>query len=47
MSAFRISIAGQDYIGIFTSQQAAAADAEARYPDAWPPQVRCLGGVHA
>lgn len=39
MRAFRINVAGLTYVGIFAGQQQAAADAERRFPLAWPAQV--------
>lgn len=42
MFSFRITIAGIQFVGLFASQEAAAAEAERLYPHAWPAQVmRC------
>lgn len=45
--AFRVRIADQQYIGIFTGQAEAALDAELRFPEAWPARVWCLGAANA
>ena len=42
MTAFRITVAGLTYIGLFADNRAAADDAERLYPTAWPAQVVCL-----
>lgn len=46
MKMYRIKIGGVRYFGIFCSHQAAAADAELRFPDAWGPQVVRIGVRH-
>lgn len=44
MKAYRITVAGLQYIAIATSQAQAALDAERLYPHAWPAQVMRIGG---
>ncbi|MCS4509164.1 hypothetical protein [Xylophilus ampelinus] len=50
MNAYRITVAGLQYIAIAPSQAQAALDADRLHPGAWAAQVKPLhrtGGRHA